>query len=397
MSNIEKLKKAKLAVIQKFPYFAQAIFALRIHKSKSVGTLGVDKYWNLYYDEEFTESITLTELSSILIHEILHLLRKHIERRKIVKADHLEWNICCDAEINDDLRKDNCALPEGVLYPEQFEWEEFKTAEFYFSNRNEKFFASVERLRNCKGARPGSGQCGSAASGEKMPWETESGGVSEAEGELVRKQVANAVKNYGNVSDSMARWADGILGPSKIDWRNELAYVFRKAYDNFKSGSSDYTFTRPSRRFRDQEVIYPSMYDSDPKVFIVVDTSGSIGDAELKCFLEEIQGIFINLGIRTVRVGGCDCEINSNLEISCVAQLYNNLRGGGGTDMGEAIRYLNKEKGGTDICVILTDGDTPWEENKPSFDVIIVSTVQRDDFPRYAKSIFLEVPNGRES
>ena len=154
---------------------------------------------------------------------------------------------------------------------------------------------------------PGSGRCGSCATGQPEPWEEgppgegTSSGASRAEAKLIRRDVARQIKehsqNRGTVPGHWSRWADEKLRP-RVDWRKELAAMVRHAIADV-AGASDYSYRRPSRRqgqVGNGKVILPSLRRPIPSVAVVVDTSGSMSDTMLAQALAEVSGILKGLG-----------------------------------------------------------------------------------------------------
>jgi predicted metal-dependent peptidase len=82
-----------------------------------------------------------------------------------------------------------------------------------------------------------------------------------------------------------------------------------------------------------------------------------------------------------------DCQVHDVRKITQVRQVH--MKGGGGTDMGVGINHAAKIKPRLDLCVVLTDGFTPWPETKPPFKCIVVLTQesQKDSVPEWAKTI----------
>jgi predicted metal-dependent peptidase len=395
---IENIKAARLSLVAKRPYFTSALFALNARETTDIPTLAVDMKWNLYYNPEFTESMSRENLEAILVHEIMHLLRLHHIRAVQVNAYKELWNLAADAEINDDLLADGMKMPKDLIYPKTLETPDYPKgmpdnmlAEEYYAELLKH--AKVIQVAMPGQAAPGQGNCGSSAHGQQESWEDgmENGeGLTECEAEMVRREVADAVsKQPGNVPGYLQRWAEEVLGPPKVDWRKELFSNIKSSIDSWKTGSADYTFAKRNRRHHDSDVIFPSMFDTNPKIAIVIDTSGSIAGEDLNVFLSEISGILSAIGHDTVRVLACDAEVHEDLSVRDVRDLHDRISGGGGTDMGVAIEHLEKDNNKPHICIVLTDGYTPWPHDEPSFQTIAVITTS-EKVPSYIKPIWLD-------
>ena len=73
----EKLKKAKVQIQIRNPFFAYMSMYIRFHeveaKELEHQSMGIDARGNLYYCKEFVEKLKDDELIGVLLHETLHL------------------------------------------------------------------------------------------------------------------------------------------------------------------------------------------------------------------------------------------------------------------------------------------------------------------------------------
>lgn len=106
------------------------------------------------------------------------------------------------------------------------------------------------------------------------------------------------------------------------------------------------------------------------RVAIVVDTSGSMGEAELNAALSEVTGVLREVGIRGNRVTvlACDADVHTVAGVTKAADVE--LKGGGGTDMRVGIEAALAAPDRPQVITVLTDGYTPWPDEMPSCRVI---------------------------
>ncbi|MYX19183.1 VWA-like domain-containing protein, partial [Streptomyces sp. SID8380] len=106
-----------------------------------------------------------------------------------------------------------------------------------------------------------------------------------------------------------------------------------------------------------------------PRVTVVIDTSGSVSDAELGSALLELASIARALGGRRdlVKVISCDAAASRAITLCAAADLP--LTGGGGTDLRTAFPRALATR--PDTLVVLTDGQTPWPAARPPCRTII--------------------------
>ncbi len=247
---------------------------------------------------------------------------------------------------------------------------------------------------------PGAGRCGSCATGQPEPWEEgppgegTSPGLSRAEAELIRRDVAWRIKEHvaarGTVPGHWARWAEEKLRP-KVDWRRELAAAIRHAVADV-AGASDYSYRRPSRRqgqVGNGKVVLPSLRRPVPSVAVVVDTSGSISDQMLAQALAEISGILKGLGQREgVHVLAVDSAVQSCRRLFRPEQVE--LAGGGGTDMCVGLAAAEKLRPQPQVTVVVTDGLTPWPSRPPKGMKVVVALTGDGKAPDWAKCVRIQ-------
>ena len=213
-----------------------------------------------------------------------------------------------------------------------------------------------------KGSNPLTG----SGVGKPEDWEEpadskEVSGLSDSAQEGLRHQVAQAIieqadKDRGSVPAGLLRDAQEILKPPVIPWTRYLSSHIRNAV-NLKKGMTDFSYASPSRRFPDEDqIVFPSMVTPEPKVAVIIDTSGSMSRDDLGHALAQTQSLLRMLNV-PVDVITADAEAYAPQRITSVKDIK--LKGGGGTDMRVPINGVAKSH---DIAVVLTDGYTPWPD-----------------------------------
>ncbi|MER6233446.1 MULTISPECIES: vWA domain-containing protein [Streptomyces] len=357
-----KLLAARYRAATDRPYLASALYALTVVASDEVPTMGVDRYWRCYVSPGFVDRTPVAELAAVWVHEVAHLLRDHHGRAELLppadRRDRHRVNVAQDCEINDDLIADGLPLPAGRMEPRLFGLPEGQLFEAYLP---------------ALPPSPVTHDCGSGAHGQPSDWESGDragpAGVGAVEAEALRRHTAEAMRAHararGALPGGWKRWADEVLEPT-VDWRRALAGAVRDAAA-WASGAIDYTYRRPSRRSAAlRGIVLPSLRRPLPRVAVVIDTSGSMGEAEIAAALGEVTGVLREVGVRGNRVTvlACDADVQAVSRVTATGQIT--LGGGGGTDMrvGIAAALAGPER--PSVVVVLTDGLTPWPDEIPS-------------------------------
>ncbi len=358
-----KIAAARLWAAAHQPYLASALFAVHVGVEPDIGTIAVDRAWNLHADRAWVERLTVADLGALILHLTTHLIRDHAERAQrseIEEDDRREWwNRCTDAEINDDLVALRAVPSVAPDLPADLGASDRGLAEHYLAGDP---------------VGPRAWDCGSGCDAGVRPWDR--AGIDEPSSELLRLGVAAEIQRAhgrepGTVPGGWLRWADARL-PSRVDWRRQLATQIRRELASV-AGRVDYSYRRPSRRADSVvDVVLPALHRPVPDVAIVCDTSGSMHEALLARALAEVEGILTRAGLRQggVRVLAVDTNLHAVRRATRATDVV--LAGGGGTDMGAGIEAACALRPRPSIIIVLTDGYTPWPAVSPKRTKVVV-------------------------
>jgi predicted metal-dependent peptidase len=371
--------------------------------------MAVDAGWRLYYSKEFVLSESPEALATVLLHESMHCLMSHSQRFAAldqISGNPLIWNIAGDCSINEILDESNMVWTEKVTpvrfsnYIEQGLEPGMLTETSYF-----------KLLKWSKENKSGwqYQDCGSILDNKSRPYEIpkddkNTPSVKKDQQDIVRDRVAGdilqASKNRGNISAGLLRWAESYLEP-RLDWKRILGTKLRKAVATI-AGRRDYSFVRPSRRQSAMKqmgssIVLPAMRQpAPPRVAIVVDTSGSISENDLKQMIGEVFGIVKAVGVSSgINVIACDAKAFPAQKLRSTNSINSlKLQGGGGTDMGEGIKAALEIKPIPQIVVVLTDGYTPWPDAKPrncdTFITVLTQKTTKENVPSWIQTVVIE-------
>ncbi len=389
MTGLDGLAAARLWAARNFPYLAAGLFGAQVRAAPGTGTVSVDQRWRMQADPDLVAGWTPAQLGSVLVHHVCHLLREHAERAVAAaasSADRPVWVRAADAEINDDLIPAGLDLPGSPVVPGDFGAPGGRLAEEYFRVLRDRPVPQAGA-----GSRPaGWLDCGGGADGRPCDG-GQPGGLDQRQAGLLRRQVAQDVARYGRepgaVPAGLLRWAGEVLSP-RVDWRRVLAAELRRAVAA-AAGAADYSYRRPSRRSGAVPgVVLPSLRRPVPELAVVCDTSGSMSQELLAAALAEVGGLARGLGLRhQLRVLACDAAAGPAQRVPAARQVT--LAGGGGTDMGAGIAAAAALRPRPAVCVVLTDGYTPWPAEAPKGMRVVAGLLgdRAPEGPGWARSV----------
>ncbi|WP_040837160.1 vWA domain-containing protein [Nocardia brevicatena] len=370
--DLGKFFAARLHAARARPYLATALYALHIVESRRVPTMGVDRYWRCYVSPAFVDYTPVEELASVLVHEVSHLLRDHHGRSDRFAREHgltgpaerLRMNIAADAEINDDAFGDGLVRPEGAVLPSTLGLSGGELMEDYL--RQFRLGRHTDDLSWL--------DCGSGADGLDRGWELGpdgADGLSEQERDAVRFRVAQGIIGRpGDAPQGWRRWAEEAFHPPQ-PWRELLGAAIRSATAAPGVGE-DYTYGRPARRSAALPgAVLPSLRRTPPRVGVIIDTSGSVSDAELGSALLEVAAISRAVGGRRDLVTVLSCDAAARVVHPLCRAEGIPLVGGGGTDLRTGFAKALRSRPRPDVLVVLTDGQTPWPTGRPGCRTVV--------------------------
>jgi hypothetical protein len=305
-------------------------------------------------------------------------------------------NECADEEINDDLLAAGLDLPSFTLPDGSVCGPITPEGKGHPPNRLMEEYIAIELAKRQKNPPPpknspppgsgqpqgkpthpaaGCGHCGSGG-GHEVPGEPpqdDPDGRSDVDQQVTRKQVCNDIKEaskfQGRVPLGLQRFAELADAPAKIPWAQKLARSVRSAVA-FKSGSADYTMSRRSRRQgaffgAELEPLLHGTHTPIAEVAVVADTSGSMGDAQMRKILQEVNGVIKTMAGAKITFLAVDSQVHSHIRTSRLEDVKLAIKGGGGTDFRPAFEALDRAKPRPSVVIFATDGYGSYPEEPP--------------------------------
>lgn len=388
---LTKLAAARTRLIMERPFLG----ALVMHLPLKVGgdwctTSGTDAQ-AFYFNPGFIDNLTLAQTQFVLAHEAMHCAMGHTHRRNHrVKR---RWDVACDHAVNLILIEEGLKPPlHGILADQNFMT--LSAEEIYplipEDTPEQSFDQHIFDNDTASGASPDEDQRqddpdageagGRGKEGQSEAEEKQGSGsqpsqkpneLSPSEREALAEQwknrlaaAAQAARQAGKLSQSMMRWVDDLLAPG-LPWRALLARFFAI------NQRDDYSWRRPSRR--EGDALLPRLSSEGIDVIAAIDTSGSIGDEELREFVSELDALKGQVRAR-VTLLACDNRLAENgpweFEPWDTMQLPGNLEGGGGTDFRPVFDWIEQENRTPDMLVYFTDAEGDFPKTAPNYPVI---------------------------
>lgn len=405
MKNIDsRMVKARASLIQNQPFFGTLALYLKLVEDESVETMGVDGT-HLFYAPSFLATLSPKELLGVIAHEVLHCAYEHHLRRQ--SRDPMGWNEATDFCINRDLLKAGFTLPKGCLVDARYDG---MGAEEVFARRQKKQQPQSGGAQ--QQPQPGQGQPGQSSSPGSQPGATPSPagdgskpkptggqmgkvmdaagatdsaklGEQKAEWDRRVRQAVNiaSAKNAGSIPGELNQLIKEVKRP-QVDWRDQL----RRFIDS--RAESDYSWTRPNRRFNGQGFAMPGTSpDSITKIGVVNDSSGSVDVELFTKFVAELQAVLDERVVSEVVVVQCDTRVQSVERYESGDVVKPKIVGRGGTRFSPALEWFEQNEPDVAALIYFTDLECNDWGVEPSCPLIWAAYGYETDLDRLTKRV----------
>jgi predicted metal-dependent peptidase len=301
------------------------------------------------YGREFVDSLTDAELRFLMLHECYHKMYRHLTTwQHLYATDAQRANRACDYVINLKLMETEAGksgwivMPKGGCYDPK-----------YANMSAKQVFDLLDASDDDEDGD------GGETGFDEHDWEGAKE-LSQDEAEQLEKEIDEAVRQGALLAGKMG--SGGLrdiseLLETKKDWRE----LFRDYMTTTCSGKDYSTWRRPNRRYIGIDMLMPSSISvSVGEIVLAIDTSGSIGGAELSAFLTEVKGICDQVHPSKVHIVYWDTDVCGH-EVYLQDDIGNLVKstkpkGGGGTAVECVPIYLNEHGIKPECVVVLTDG-----------------------------------------
>lgn len=405
-----KLAAARTRLILDKPFLGALVLRLPLVEAGVwCRTTGTDAR-KLYYNPQWIDALSTAQVQFALAHEALHCALGHFARRG--SRVQRKWDLACDFAINPLLMDEGLKPPLGAqvldLYRGMAAEEIYPCLDDSLDNEtlDEHVWDGDEGGQGGNGDNDAQGQGGGSnespkagnhgGSEPKDPDPDAGGGApqkssaSESPGdvqdrpplplsvqqkETLQQQwqrhlaaAAQRAREAGKLTGLLARLTHDALAP-QVSWRAALAHYLSQ------TSRDDYTWLRPSRRTGEMggDAMFPSLRSHAGDIFVALDTSGSIQEADLAQFVGELNAIKGTLPVR-MTLFACDAALVA--DAPWVTEPWEEFRlprqfdGGGGTAFAPVFDWIERDGARPDALVYFTDAQGDMPKVPPNYPVL---------------------------
>jgi predicted metal-dependent peptidase len=326
---------------------------------------------DVIYGRAFVDGLNDKELAFLVLHEAMHKAYRHLMVwQKIAKENPLLANLAMDYVINLQLVDYN--KPDVIQMPRDKDGNLMGALDEKYRGMDTKQVYDLLKKEMEDNPDDGDGNTsgggGGGAGGQKdskskclddHDWENAQE-MSEEEKEKLAGEIDQALREgamlAGKMNGNLSKEMDELLHP-KVDWKEALREFVKTAM----MGNDRSTWRKPHKRYIGMNIVMPS-YHSEKigRIAVGVDTSGSIGTAELSQFLGEVKSICDEVKPEGIDLLYWDSrvakhEVYNGNEVETLTDATKPA-GGGGTEPGCVPQYMSKNNLLPECTVMLTDG-----------------------------------------
>ena len=445
LAIVKRLQMARLNLLRTQPFYALLLLHMTFSLDLSCDTAYTDGM-RIAFNPDFIDKLSDSELEFVLIHEVLHVALQHCFRRQSdydPEAYDIACDIVVNSNILSSFHMDLSAITlkafgesmhltpngdEGYLYSVDevykivlCEIEKQQLTDEGCSDSDMDSFADILEEES-KDENLSSGERklvkalaglyrklvrnGTIGASEKPPqdlsspkkentppsrfddhtfWEGENEDKTQGQTWLQRMVDATEIvanmrfggNGCGTVPLGIERELKKFKEP-QIDWRTIL-------HNFVQDEINDYSFSPPDRRFDDSPFFLPDYNGKDDVVkdiLFMIDTSGSMSDAEITAVYSEIKGAIDQFdGKLKGWLGFFDAETVEPIPFESEEEfMVIRPSGGGGTDFDVIFKYVSEKMRDQPPAsiIILTDGIAPYPDESAANNIPVLWLLVND-------------------
>ena len=351
-----------LRLRSKSPFFATLSLFAPFRADASHPTAATDGV-EVIYNPDFIDKLPTAQVDGVMLHEVLHAALLHVPRRGF--RDAKRWNIAADIVVNGLLFQNGFQLPDGVL--RDTDLESYSVEEVYALLQSKP-----DQLELPNPDLLGDGSSKNAAESQQPGRSSNASKALERYWRDAMQQAASAARGFGQgkLPAGLERSVAGVTS-ERLDWKTLLwRFLTRTPTD----------FAAFDRRFVYRGLYIETLEAESVKVFVCVDTSGSVDAAQITDFLGEVRGITRAYPQAQAKLYYADAAVYGPHDLEGNSQ----PEGGGGTDFRPFFNALSEQDLENAVAVYLTDGYGEFPDTAPDLPVLWIVTPGGLESERFA-------------
>jgi predicted metal-dependent peptidase len=347
------------------PFFATLALFAPVVPSDEVPTAATDGR-SIFANPAYLLALDPPQQDALLIHAVLHAALLHPSRRGA--RDELVWNIAADIVVNGIIAAEGgFDIPPDT--PRDPELEQLSVEEVYellrFSPERQPPMPGLDLLNNAVAGSPGERTGSDGREGSRQS----SGQLAELEQQwrsaFQQASVLARTVERGGLPVAVQRELER-AGPGTVDWRAHLWRFLVQTPNDFQGFD---------RRMLWQGLYLEALEGESVRVFVCVDTSGSVNDVQVRALVGEVQGILASYPHLKCDLYYADDQLYGPFFLTAHGPIPPPV-GGGGTDFQPFFGAVELARTPHEhaIAVYLTDGWGLFPREAPQLPVLWVIT-----------------------
>lgn len=369
-NSMNSLERITTKMLSERPFFGILMQQINTVFTERVPTLGITfsketKKFVMYINKKFLNSLSLDEAVAVLLHELHHILYKHVFYN-VEKHDLKRWNIAMDISVNQRIVN----LPKEAIFLENFKDKNGKP--FPKNLLTEEYYDLLDGA-TYEDESGNSYEVNDITEFDEHDWtDAHESEKKEAAKEIIKRALEKTEKMFSSTEThkdiSLAKSViDAIQSQNKKEqYKQALSYAIKRS---LPSRDRTHTWTKPSKRFGYQSP--GSKYHYEPKIDVYFDTSGSISVKLFEEFMQYLNGLIRYLNTK-VTVNFFNTSVYYSTVMKKNEKIDYERIEIGGTDLTDVIKKINERA--SDLAVILTDGYYSDVQEKTHNKIVFVIT-----------------------
>ena len=436
----QRMLQSRMRVLCNNGFLGLLLMHMRMMVDENMPTAATDGKF-IYFGKEFLEELTDKEMDFVMMHEIMHVVLRHLERTG--DRDHFLYNIASDIVINSTIKQSAGGSERAInlgkygtamhLAPDGKEGVEYTAEEVY-----EMLVDKMEKQSKKQGGSGKSGSSGSSSGGNSGDQEQnqqnqnsqrgkgstspDSSSSDQKDGKQGGRGALKPSTWHKNGCsdegfDDHTKWGEGEMDPMEKDlWekrildaaeaaamqgRGTLPAGISRSIGELKNPQTDwrtllqafiqedicdYSFSPPDRRYDGGDFYMPDFNEKEETVrniLFMIDTSGSMSKAMLTTAYSEVKGAIDQFGgVLKGFLGFFDAAVAEPKPFTDEEEFkVITPVGGGGTSFDIIFDYVaEKMEDDLPACIIiLTDGYAPFPDEAKAMDIPVMWIINNED------------------